>query len=260
MTKVNRSITEGRARFLKVFSRLEAGEECSAHEDALNALAAGTATSADVVSIRPHLRHCATCRAAVRDMRFSRTRRLALLLPFGWLARLLSRSEVALYSSAGGGRFGPAAAVLGICLGGGVAGAACVMTGAVPAPPIIAHIASDPPKAKPPKRVETKKRSPARVARVTPTPVATPFARATATATAAPRVKTVRTKAAAKKKHPVAAASRDEFTFEGAAGSGGATTPPRASAASVKSGGGSTKSASSGSGSGGGGEFGFEGG
>src|SRR4051812_11023874 len=78
-TKVNRSITEGRARFLKVFSRLEEGEECATHEAALSALADGTATSADVVAIRPHLRHCATCRAAVRDMRFTRTRRLALL-------------------------------------------------------------------------------------------------------------------------------------------------------------------------------------
>ena len=87
-TKVNRSITEGRARFLKVFSRLEEGEECATHEPVLSALAAGTATPADIVSIRPHLRHCATCRAAVRDLRFSRTRRLALLLPFGWLARL----------------------------------------------------------------------------------------------------------------------------------------------------------------------------
>src|SRR4051794_20907366 len=125
-TKVNRSITEGRARFLKVFSRLEEGEECAAHEAALSALASGTATSADVMSIRPHLRHCATCRATVRDMRFSRTRRLALLLPFGWLARLASRSELALYATNGGGRFGPAAAVLGICLSSVGAGAACV--------------------------------------------------------------------------------------------------------------------------------------
>src|ERR1700754_834896 len=54
-TKVNRSITEGRARFLKVFSRLEEGEECEAHAAALSALAAGSATSAQVVAIRPHL-------------------------------------------------------------------------------------------------------------------------------------------------------------------------------------------------------------
>jgi hypothetical protein len=192
-TKVNRSITEGRARFLKVFSRLEEGEECATHEAALSALAAGTATSADVVSIRPHLRHCATCRAAVRDMRFSRTRRLALLLPFGWLARLASRSEVALYSaSGGGGRFGPAAAVLGICLSGGVAGAACVMTGALPAPPIIAHASRDAKTPDPPKRAVAKKHSsPARVAKATPTAVVTP--RAVASATATPqRVKSVR--------------------------------------------------------------------
>ena len=82
-TKVNRSITEGRARFMKAFSGIEAGEACERHEAALAALAAGTATSAEVVSIRPHLRHCATCRAAVREMRFSRGRRLVLVLPLG---------------------------------------------------------------------------------------------------------------------------------------------------------------------------------
>jgi RNA polymerase sigma factor (sigma-70 family) len=265
-TKVNRSITEGRARFLKVFSRLEEGEECSTYEAALSALAAGTATSADVVWIRPHLRHCATCRAAVRNMRFSRTRRLALLLPIGWLARALSRSEVALYSaSTGGGRFGPAAALLGICLSGGVAGAACVMTGAVPAPPIIAHITSKPPKTEAPKRVESKQREPAaRVARATPTPLATPFPRATPTPTPQ-RVKTVRkrVKAAEKKKTtPAAAASRDEFTFEGAGSPGaGTASTPRASTASVESGGGAAKpSTPAATGSGSGGEFDFEGG
>jgi hypothetical protein len=270
---VNRSITEGRARFLKVFSRLEEGEECAAHEAALSALASGTATSADVVSIRPHLRHCATCRATVRDMRFSRRRRLALLLPFGWLARLVARPEVAMYAS-GGGRFGPAAAVLGICLSGGVAGAACVMTGALPAPPIIAHVSGSP---KPPeavKRVMTKKRTPAKtqVAKTTPTP-APPAARVavpTATATVQ-RVKTIRksVKSGGKRRHPVAAAERDEFTFEGAGSSGGgADSPPRASASSLGGsgggtpsgggGGGSAKPASSSGGSGGG-EFGFEG-
>src|SRR3954447_17026312 len=37
-TKVNRSITEGRARFLKAFTRLEEGEECETHAAALSAL------------------------------------------------------------------------------------------------------------------------------------------------------------------------------------------------------------------------------
>jgi len=269
-TKVNRSITEGRARFLKVFSRLEEGEECATHEPVLSALAAGTATPADIVSIRPHLRHCATCRAAVRDLRFSRTRRLALLLPFGWLARLASRSEVAVYSaSTGGGRFGPAAAVLGICLSGGVAGAACVMTGALPAPPIIAHVTSDP-KPEPPKRVVTAKkkpaRTPARLARATPT--ATPFVRVTVTPAATPQ--SVKTKPARKKaktsdrKLTAATSSEREFTFEGRSGSTGATSSPapRASAASTGGGGGgggSSKTASAPKGASGG-EFGFEGG
>ena len=274
-TKVNRSITEGRARFLKVFSRLEAGEECATHQAALTALAAGTATSAEVVSIRPHLRHCATCRAAVRDMRFSRTRRLALLLPFGWLARLVSRSDVAMYAASnGGGRFGPAAAVLGICLSGVGAGAACMMSGALPAPPLIAHLQHKP-EAKAPvvKRVVVKRkpRAPAaRIAQSTPTP------RAIVTATATPqqvKTKTPRKRTTAKTSVSVAKkrAKADEFGFEGA-GSGtapasGARPAPLASAASVGSGGGGGGSSSGGGGQAGaeakgasGGEFGFEGG
>ena len=43
-TKVNRSITEGRARFLKTFDGIEAGEQCEQHAATLTALAAGEAT------------------------------------------------------------------------------------------------------------------------------------------------------------------------------------------------------------------------
>ena len=131
-TKVNRTITEGRKRFLNVFGEIESGEACETYGEVLSALAAGTATSAQVVSIRPHLRHCAACRATVREMRFSRARRLALFGPFAWLARLLSRPEVYAVST-GGGRLGPAAAAIGLCLSG-VGAATCVMTGAIPAP------------------------------------------------------------------------------------------------------------------------------
>jgi RNA polymerase sigma factor (sigma-70 family) len=265
-TKVNRSITEGRARFLKVFSRLEDGEECEAHAATLSALAAGTATSADVLAIRPHLRHCATCRASVREMRFSRTRRLALLLPFGWLARLVSRSDMAFYAAAnGGGRFGPAAALLGICLGGVGAGAACVMTGALPAPPIISHLERKPQPPAPVKQkvATTRKREPARVARVTPTP--TP--RAIPTATATPqrvRMKTTRTRTTlAPKKAATKPAQKNEFNFEGS-GSSSTGSGPVASAASTGGGsdggvGGSSKPAPVPK-SASGGEFGFEGG
>jgi len=269
-SKVNRAITEGRARFLKFFSRLEDGEECATHEAALRALAAGTATSADVVSIRPHLRHCATCRAAVRDMRFTRTRRLALLLPFGWLARLASRSEVALYSaSTGGGRFGPAAAVLGLCLGGGVAGAACVVSGALPAPPIIAHIERESP---PPKRVATTARkTPRRTTSARPaqaTPTATPRAIATATATPRRVKATPPRKRITHRRKPVVATSSSPQDFDFESGGAGSSAPPapKASTASVGGGGGGGGASSGGGGSssGGsgasGGEFGFEGG
>ncbi len=40
-TKVNRSIAEGRKRFLNVFSEIESGEACAAYEDTLDALARG---------------------------------------------------------------------------------------------------------------------------------------------------------------------------------------------------------------------------
>ncbi len=214
-TKVNRSVTEGRARFLKTFSGIEAGEACERHEAALNALAAGTATSAEVVSIRPHLRHCATCRAAVREMRFSRGRRLALVLPFGWLARLLNRSDVSTgmqyAASGGGGRIGPAATLIGLCLSGAGAGAACVMTGALPAPPIISHFESKPAPA-PPKRkqpVAVAKAKP----RATAEPISTPHATytaaaATATATPAPRKEVEVPRHAARRRRPATAPVR----------------------------------------------------
>src|SRR3954469_4293864 len=88
-TKVNRSITEGRARFMKTYRGIEDGEACERHAGALAALAAGTATAAQLVALRPHLRHCAACRAAMRELRLSRVRRIALLAPgLPWLRRL----------------------------------------------------------------------------------------------------------------------------------------------------------------------------
>src|SRR4051812_21058668 len=143
-TKVNRSIAEGRKRFLKVFDGIESGEACERHAPVIVALATGKASTTQMVSIRPHLRHCAACRAQVREMRFSRLRRLALFWPFGWLLRIASTDAVQVAGTAGGGRFAPAAALLGLCLGGGMAGAACIVTGALPASPVIAHLHSAP--------------------------------------------------------------------------------------------------------------------
>jgi RNA polymerase sigma factor (sigma-70 family) len=82
-TKVNRSITEGRARFLKSFRAIEEGESCERLAPVLAALAAGSATTVQLREARPHLRHCAHCRAALRAMHVPLRRRVAALLPFG---------------------------------------------------------------------------------------------------------------------------------------------------------------------------------
>ena len=80
-TKVNRSITEGRRRFMKVFAAIESGEACEQYAATIAALAGGTATSADVIEIRPHLRHCAACRATVKRLHVPAGTRFKLLLP-----------------------------------------------------------------------------------------------------------------------------------------------------------------------------------
>jgi hypothetical protein len=90
-TKVNRSITEGRRRFMDVFRRIESGEECERLAPALHALVQGAAGASDVLALRPHLRHCAACRATMRELHASRRRRVldlplvAVLAPMRWL-------------------------------------------------------------------------------------------------------------------------------------------------------------------------------
>ena len=90
-TKVNRAITEGRRRFMEVYGSLEAGEECERYAPVLQALAAGTATSEQLVEIRPHLRHCTACRATVRELHRSRPRRAWVLFPVAALRWLRER-------------------------------------------------------------------------------------------------------------------------------------------------------------------------
>jgi RNA polymerase sigma factor (sigma-70 family) len=266
-TKVNRSITEGRARFLKTFSGIEAGEACERYEDALSALAAGTATSAQVISIRPHLRHCATCRAAVREMRFSRSRRLALALPFGWLGRLFARPDVTstMYAASnGGGRLGPAAALVGLCVGGAGAGAACVMTGALPVAPIIAHVQSTPKAEAPKKKVAPakKKHEPARAPERIPVPHTFTAAPTPTPTPARVKAKVASKKSTQKKKSTPKTPSSGEFGFEGSASSAASTTDSGA-VASASSSGGKTSSGDGKTGSAPkgptGSEFGFEG-
>jgi DNA-directed RNA polymerase specialized sigma24 family protein len=92
-TKTNRAITEGRARFLKVFAEIETGAECERVAPTLAALVGGTAAADALLQLRPHLQHCATCRASVRKLHESRLGRLAglwpipaLLAPVRWVA------------------------------------------------------------------------------------------------------------------------------------------------------------------------------
>jgi RNA polymerase sigma factor (sigma-70 family) len=80
-TKVNRCITEGRARFLKVYAEIEAGDECERFAPTLAALVGGTATADALLELRPHIRNCATCRATVRELHATRLGRLAALWP-----------------------------------------------------------------------------------------------------------------------------------------------------------------------------------
>jgi RNA polymerase sigma factor (sigma-70 family) len=80
-TKVNRCITEGRARFLKVFAEIEAGAECERFAPTLAALVGGTAGADTLLELRPHIRNCAACRAAVRELHATRLGRLAALWP-----------------------------------------------------------------------------------------------------------------------------------------------------------------------------------
>jgi RNA polymerase sigma factor (sigma-70 family) len=90
-TKVNRAITEGRRRFMSVYEGIESGAECERFAPIVEALADGAATAAQVLEIRPHLRHCTVCRAAVRDLHLSRLRRASLFWPIFIVAEPLGR-------------------------------------------------------------------------------------------------------------------------------------------------------------------------
>jgi RNA polymerase sigma factor (sigma-70 family) len=80
-TKVNRCITEGRARFLAIYAQIEAGEECERFAPTLAALIGGTASADALLELRPHIRNCAACRATVRELHATRLGRLAALSP-----------------------------------------------------------------------------------------------------------------------------------------------------------------------------------
>src|SRR3954469_20481203 len=82
-TKVNRCITEGRRRFMKLYAELETGAECERLAPVVAALGAGQASAEALLDIRPHLRNCPACRATVRTLHASRLRRVTAWLPLG---------------------------------------------------------------------------------------------------------------------------------------------------------------------------------
>ena len=152
-TKVNRAVTEGRRRFLHAYEGIESGAECERFEPIVESLAGGSATAAQLLAIRPHLRHCGACRATVRALRLSRVQRASLFWPVFVLAEPFTRvttlkhdvaalfhraqaSDLAtgtgLAGAGGGGRIATVGAALGLCLGGATVGTVCVVTGNVP--------------------------------------------------------------------------------------------------------------------------------
>lgn len=80
-TKVNRCLTEGRRSFVNQVEGIEAGTECRRLEPLLSAMADGEATSQQMLTLRPHLRSCLTCRAALRQYRSVPSRISTLAAP-----------------------------------------------------------------------------------------------------------------------------------------------------------------------------------
>jgi RNA polymerase sigma factor (sigma-70 family) len=68
-TKVNRLLTEGRRAFLRRVSGIQRGADCARYEPLLSALADGEASAEDLAVLRPHMRTCLSCRAALREFR-----------------------------------------------------------------------------------------------------------------------------------------------------------------------------------------------
>ena len=81
-TKVNRCLTEGRARFLRLFAEIEDGAACERWAPVLSAIVDGEATPDDFAAVRPHLRHCAGCRATLRAL-YEAEPALRALVPVG---------------------------------------------------------------------------------------------------------------------------------------------------------------------------------
>jgi RNA polymerase sigma factor (sigma-70 family) len=212
-TKVNRSITEGRARFMKAYRGIEAGDACERYADALTALAEGTATGPQVFELRPHLRHCAACRAAVRQLRVSRRGRVALLVPWPLLRVLahLRGHAVAAYNRVvdptplAAARPGAVAAAVAGCLAVGGGATYCVQEHVGPIAGLPSFAAVEHHNVKPRVKHHPAHHRRAHLARAqAPPPVATAVATPAVTATPTPQPTPAATAAPAATAVPVA--------------------------------------------------------
>ena len=240
-TKVNRAVTEGRRRFINTYNGIEAGEECERFGPIIQALSTGSATTAQVLKIRPHLRHCYACRATVRELHVSRLRRASLFSPVFALtslkhdiAALFHRAQASdvvtgtgLASVGGGGRVATVGAVLGLCLGGAGVGTVCVVNGGLPdiggdRPARVLAKNDREPRKERPREAPPAKREPPVVTKAAfaPPPKATP--------TPKPKASTAR----AHRREATQEAAPREFSFENQTGSGGTAEPSATTASS----------------------------
>jgi RNA polymerase sigma factor (sigma-70 family) len=85
-TKVNRLLTEGRQSFLRRVAAIQGGSECDRLAPLLSALADGEASAEQLALLRPHMRTCLACRAALKEFRALPAKVAALVPPAGLTA------------------------------------------------------------------------------------------------------------------------------------------------------------------------------
>ena len=93
-TKVNRCLYEGRQAFLARYAGIESGAECERWRPLLSALVDGEASTDELLELRPHLRRCGSCRAAVRELHRAQTP-LAVVFPIAAVAIAADHAEPA---------------------------------------------------------------------------------------------------------------------------------------------------------------------
>jgi RNA polymerase sigma factor (sigma-70 family) len=137
LTKVNRSLAEGRERFRFLVSSSESGDRCRQLAPLLSAYCDGEAAPRDAVLVREHLRACPHCRVTMRTYRTT-PRLAAALVPVPAVApSLLARVKSLL-----GDLAARAGAVKGAAVWAAVAGSAAVGLG-LGAPPNPLHLGTD---------------------------------------------------------------------------------------------------------------------